>query len=443
MQPEIAPEMECIYVLDTNVLLYDPGALRAFDEHGVVLPITVIEEVDRFKKDLNETGRNAREASRRLDAMRTQGSLRDGVETPGGGRLWVDIRGRAEDLPIDWGGDTINDNKILRCALRLKRDTKARVVLVSRDTNMRLKGAALGLEVEDYRHLRLNYENEWTGVVTLEVSAEYVDGLYEAGEAPAPEGSDKIPNAFLVLKSDAGRGTAIARVTPDGRTVRLMGRRKEEAWGVFPRNKEQSFAMELLLDPEIQVVTLSGKAGTGKTLMAIACALRQTADEGRYRKVLVSRPINPLGKDLGYLPGDIKEKLDPWMQPIYDNLEFLLTRNESESLGAVQYLLDRGIVQVEALTYIRGRSIPNQFLIVDEAQNLTPHEVKTVLTRAGDGTKVILTGDVEQIDNPYVDSLSNGLAYVIERFKGAPLAGHITLRKGERSALAELAASLL
>jgi len=258
------------------------------------------------------------------------------------------------------------------------------------------------------------------------------------------------PHLFLVLEAEDKLGkTAMVRVDARRARLKLVGRHKDGIWGVFARNKEQLFAMELLLDPDVKMVTIHGQAGTGKTLLAIACGLRMTADENKYRKVLVSRPIFPLGRDIGFLPGDVNEKLNPWMKPIFDNLEYLLaTRSDARKDGRAvqpeyQYLIDRRIVEVEALTYIRGRSIPQQYLIIDEAQNLTPHEVKTVLTRAGEGTKVVMTGDPNQIDNPYVDAMSNGLTYAVERFKDASIAGHITLRKGERSELAELAASLL
>jgi len=266
-----------------------------------------------------------------------------------------------------------------------------------------------------------------------------------------------LPQQFVILQAAENPGqTAMARADARKGRLKLVGRHKEGVWGIFARNKEQLFAMELLLDESISLVTLNGVAGTGKTLVALACGLKQTADEQLYRKLLVSRPIFPLGRDIGFLPGDLEQKLNPWMKPIFDNLEFITSthqdggsssgnsrRRHPDAEPEYQHLLAQKIIEVEPLTYIRGRSIPQQFLIVDEAQNLTPHEVKTVLTRAGEGTKVVMTGDPNQIDNPYVDALSNGLTYVVERFKESPIAGHVTLKKGERSALAELAAQLL
>lgn len=432
------------YVVDTNVLLYDPNAVFGFEDHDVVIPMTVIEEVDRFKKDLDETGRNARSVSRILDGLRRRGSLREGVALEAGGRLRVDYMTHGPDLPITWGPDT-NDNRILRTVLRLQRELRGNVAFVTRDTNMRLKCDALGVRAEDYQNARLQVDEQYSGKSEHVVAEAIIDALYSEGSAPLDIDGRVFPQELVVLTA-AGRPSksAMARVDGSGERLRLLGRHKEGVWGIFARNKEQLFALELLLDDSVSLVTLDGFAGTGKTLLAIAAGLRKVADEKVYRKLLVSRPIFPLGRDIGFLPGDVEQKLNPWMKPIFDNLELLLSsRDERSREPPYAYLLDQHIIEVEPLTYIRGRSIPRQYLIVDEAQNLTPHEIKTVLTRAGEGTKVVLTGDPNQIDNPYVDSLSNGLTYTIERFKECGVAGHVTLRKGERSQLAELAARLL
>ena len=434
------------YVLDTNVLLYDPKSLFVFDEHDVVIPMTVIEEIDRFKKDLNETGRNARTISRYLDKLRERGSLRDGVELHGGGRLRVDYATHGPELPITWGPET-NDNRILRSVLRLA--TGSDVALVTRDTNMRLKCDALGVSAEDYQNARISVDEQYMGLRDLMVSPDLIDKVYADGHV-ALDALDcrPRPQEFLHLKADDGTNkSAMVRVDPRRGRANKVGNYREGVWGIFARNREQLFALDLLLDDDLSLVTINGVAGTGKTLLAIAAGLMRVCDQRTYRKLLVSRPIFPLGRDIGFLPGDIGEKLNPWMKPIFDNLELLLSTRREHS-GADKepeyaYLLDQKIIEVEPLTYIRGRSIPRQFLIVDEAQNLTPHEIKTVLTRAGEGTKVVMTGDPGQIDNPYVDAMSNGLTYCIERFKDADIAGHITLRKGERSPLAELAANLL
>jgi PhoH-like ATPase len=425
------------YVIDTNVLLYDPYALTKFDEHTLVLPMTVIEEIDTFKKDMSEKGYAAREISRVLDDLRTKGSLRDGVALPNGGTLKVDYR-------EDYVDTAKADNRILEVAARLRSESPD-VVLVSRDTNMRLKGDAMGVHAEDYQNAKVGVDSDdlYVGHKVIETDPEVIDAVHEGGSVgPDKEWGTLQENQFVHLK--CGRQSALTQYS-GGFLYRLPD--NGPVWSIRPRNKEQTFALHLLMDPDISLVTISGIAGTGKTLLALAAGLCQQSDAGIYSKVLVSRPIFPMGRDLGYLPGTMEEKMNPWMKPIFDNLELIVggTKSSRDSRHGpnYQYLLDSGVVEVEALTYIRGRSIPKQYLIVDEAQNLTPHEVKTILTRAGEGTKVVLTGDPAQIDNPYVDSLSNGLTYVIERFKGQPEAGHITLQKGERSRLAALAAQLL
>lgn len=439
------------FVIDTNVLLYDPGSLLVFQEHELVIPMTVIEEIDRFKKDLNETGRNARTISRYLDGLRAKGSLRDGVPLDGGGALRVDYVTHGPDLPITWGPET-NDNRILSSVLRLQRDQSRAVTFVTRDTNMRLKCDALGIAAEDYQNARIQVDEAYLGTTERMVPGKLIDELYAQGSLPMDVVEGVRPQEFVLLSAEDQQGkTAMARADARRQRLKLVGRYKDGVWGIFARNKEQLFALDLLLDDTVSLVTLNGVAGTGKTLLAIACGLKRVCDERTYRKLLVSRPIFPLGRDMGFLPGDVEQKLNPWMKPIFDNLELLLsTRSDARanhtaapSEPEYTWLLQQKFIEVEPLTYIRGRSIPKQFLIVDEAQNLTPHEVKTVLTRAGEATKVVLTGDPNQIDNPYVDAMSNGLTYTIERFKDSDISGHVTLRKGERSELAELAAELL
>jgi PhoH-like ATPase len=447
------------FVLDTNVLLYDPNSLNVFGAHDLVIPITVIEEIDRFKKDLNETGRNARMVSRKLDELRRQGSLSDGVNLENGTNLRVVIGSGGVTLPEGFGPRT-NDNLILATVLSLAQEKgRDAVVMVTRDTNMRIKADAMGVIAEDYEHAHIEMDETYTGVCEMSMPSAKIGEVYSRGWVPwsAEEAAEaKLqPHQFVVAHADENNSqTALLRYDATHDRMKLVGRFKEGVWGIFARNKEQLFALELLLDDSLSLVTLDGKAGTGKTLLAIACGLRLVADEARFRRLVVSRPIFPLGRDLGFLPGDIGEKLNPWMKPIFDNLDLLVGSNNSDDgrgngrrgpaqPPSYQPLLDQGLIEIEPLTYIRGRSLPRQYLIVDEAQNLTPHEVKTVITRAGEGTKVILTGDPYQIDNPYVDATSNGLTYVVERFKESPVAGHITLKKGERSELAELAANLL
>ena len=441
-----------LFVLDTNVLLYDPNSLFVFKEHDVAIPITVIEEVDGFKKELSETGRNARHVSRHLDALRERGSLSEGVDlTDAGGTLRICLAPEEGVLPAGFGRRS-NDNTILSTVKSLHgMDDEREVVFVTRDTNMRIKADALGIRAEDYENAHIDFDGEqYRGVTERRVPGELIDAIYSKGWVSWEEEDGLFANQFVILLAeDAPNQSAMARYDVRNGRLKLVGRYKEGIWGIFARNKEQLFALELLLDDSVNLVTIDGVAGTGKTLLAIACGLRKTADERTFRRLVVSRPIFPLGRDLGYLPGDLNEKLNPWMKPIFDNLELLLGSQDESSNGrggrapSYQPLLDQGIIEVEPLTYIRGRSMPRQYFIVDEAQNLTPHEVKTVITRAGEGTKIILTGDPNQIDNPYVDATSNGLTYVVERFKGTALAGHVSLRKGERSELAERAAELL
>jgi len=448
MSPAEAPDLPRAFVLDTNVILYDPGAIYVFDEHDVIIPMTVIEEIDRFKKDLNETGRNARQFSRYLDRLRENGSLHGGALLPGGGHLFVDFMADGSHAPITWGTDT-SDNRILATVLRLHKRGGRKVALITRDTNMRLKCDALGVAAEDYKHARIQVDEQYVGVTERVVPSSVIDNLYQAGAMPIGDLEGLRPHEFVILQAEeSANQTAMVRMDTKRNRLKLVMRHKEGVWGIFARNKEQLFAMNLLLDDEVSLVTLNGVAGTGKTLLTLACGLQKALDEQVYRKMLVSRPIFPLGRDIGFLPGDVEQKLNPWMKPIFDNLELLIsTHGESRRRGngepQFQSLLDQRLIEVEPLTYIRGRSIPRQYLIVDEAQNLTPHEVKTVLTRAGEGTKVVMTGDPYQIDNPYVDALSNGLTYTVERFKDSSVAGHVTLTKGERSELAELAATLL
>ena len=436
------------YVLDTNVLLHDPRALFQFKDNNVIIPIYVVEEIDKFKRDLSELGRNARQVSRDLDAFREEnGSLTEGVPLESGGTLRVLFTQR--ELPRELMNQHVADNRILALAMDVKeREPNLRCVFVTKDINLRIRADALGLVTEDYENDKIENPEGYMGVRELEVGKGDIDAFYAHGELPLPDGINGVyPNEFALLKDrQAPNHTALSKYNAQkGRFVPLLKSLKEGAWGLRPRNKEQSFALDLLLNDEIKLVTIVGKAGTGKTLLAIAAGLQKTMEEQVYQKMLVSRPVFPLGKDIGFLPGTVEEKLNPWMQPIYDNVEFLMGISRADKKAGRSYreLIDLGLVAIEPLTYIRGRSIPNQYIVVDEAQNLTPHEVKTIITRVGDNTKIVLTGDPYQIDNPYVDSTSNGLVHVVNKFKHERLAGHITLTKGERSALAELASNVL
>jgi PhoH-like ATPase len=438
-----------IFVLDTNVLLHDAQSIFSFQDNEVVIPLAVIEEMDRFKKDGGETGRNARQVARFLDDLRTQGVLTNGgVPLERGGHLRVVFSGfiLAEILPPELQTSTV-DNQILALALHEQQRDRYPVVVITKDINLRIKAHAVGLRAEDYETDKVSFDLLYGGSVEIDVDGELVDRFYRERHIPTPLSGIQPHQCVTLRNQDSEQHSAIGRLEADGeRIVPLCDLPREGIWGILPRNREQKFALDLLMHPQIHLATLVGKAGTGKTLLAIAAGLQCVTENRQYSRLLVSRPVFPMGRDLGFLPGDVDEKLAPWMQPIYDNIDLLLN---GEGCGAEkkkrghQELKEMGILEVEPLTYIRGRSIPRQFIIVDEAQNLTPHEVKTIITRAGEGSKVVLTGDPEQIDNPYVDASSNGLTYVVERFKSSPISGHITLHKGERSLLAEAASNIL
>ncbi len=449
--------MKKTYVLDTNVLLHDPNALLRFEDNDVVLPITVIEELDRFKKRPEETGRNARQTSRMLDSLRQKGSLIEGIPLEkNGGKLRVALcrRETLDNLPAELysgGCGDGGDNAILAVALEVKHQCDRPVVMVSKDTNMRIKADTLGLTAEDYETDKIDVDDLYTGIGEVLVSAEQMSAVFQSNEvADLSHLSDKFsPNQALTLVDvNNPNHTALAILNASGQLVPLPKMPYNGVSRMRARNREQRFALALLLDDAVPLVTLVGKAGTGKTLLAIAAGLQKVTEERRYTRLLISRPVVPMGKDIGYLPGDMTEKLTPWMQPLYDNFDLIFNTQDGADKPehwrrGHEELMDLGLLQIEALTYIRGRTIPKQFFVIDEAQNLTPHEVKTILTRAGEGTKIVLTGDTAQIDNPYVDAASNGLTYVIERFRNEPLAGHITLYQGERSDLAARAAGLL
>ncbi len=434
------------FVLDTNVLLHDCNSIRAFADNAVNIPIFVIEELDQFKKDQSELGRNARRVAREIDTYRESGNLREGVPLPNAGSVRVVLE-KAE-MPKDFSVGHQMDNSILAVALHLHvTEPDVPVVFVSKDVNLRIRADALGLHAEDYDRENMDVSELYSGTAELDVDGSLVDAIFQNGGFERSLLGDNVevfPNQYLTLRNKVlPNRTALARVSGD--RIEPISRVKGTVWGVQPRNREQTFALDMLLRDDIQLCTLVGKAGTGKTMLAIAAGLQMVTDTERYRKLLVSRPIFPMGRDLGFLPGTMHDKLNPWMQPIHDNIDFLTNLNAGKGQKAHSYqdFLAQGIIEVEALTYIRGRSLPQVFMIVDEAQNLTPHEVKTVLTRVGHGTKIILTGDPYQIDHAYLDSVNNGLTYLVNKFRGQGLAAHVTLTKGERSPLAELAANIL
>ncbi len=433
-------------VLDTNVILFDAQAIFKFDGADIYIPVSVIEEIDRFKRDTGENGRNARQFSRFIDELRGQGKLLEGVKPSNAkSKMFVMTDRDTSVLPVDFDLQKA-DNRILASALSLKKQfPDCQVDLISKDINLRIKADIYNVVARDYEPDNVNIDDMYDGYRELELTPAEIDKFYTERFFQVDESFRLVPNEYIVMRNkDNPSHSALGRFSQsEGGMVPL--KIHDNIWGVHPRNMEQSFALDALLNTDIQLVSLVGKAGTGKTLLALAAGLLLTLDESKFQRLLVSRPIFPMGKDIGYLPGDINEKLNPWMQPIFDNVDFLMGADTShkKAAGRTQELINQGLLNIEPLTYIRGRSIPHQYLIVDESQNLTPHELKTIITRAGQGTKVVLTGDCHQIDNPYLDSSTSGLTYCVERFKGVSIAAHVTLRKGERSQLAEMASNVL
>ena len=437
------------FVLDTNVLLHNPNAIFLFADNDVVIPFDVIEELDKFKSSSDDLGRNARTVIRHLDRLRRQGKLADGIDLKEtGGTLRVILEKDKQACP----GLTADspDNRIICTAYALRQQGKP-VYFISKDINARIKADTIGLIAEDFENQKVDFERLYTGYQEVTVPAAQIDKLYQDKQLRASfEGVALRANEYVLLKDAVDPShTALARYKADLGYLVPVRPRRGPVFGIMPRNVQQTMALDLLMDDSVKLVSLIGSAGTGKTLVALAAGMSKVLNEQTYQKLLVARPIMPMGRDIGYLPGDKDEKLTAWMQPIFDNMSYLLSNRLSgegqphaASLSTVEQrmkqLVESGQVVMEPLTYIRGRSIPHQFMIVDEAQNLTPHEVKTVASRVGEGTKLVLTGDASQIDNPYLDSSSNGLSYLVERLKGKPIVGHITLAKSERSELASL-----
>ncbi|MDX2148332.1 MAG: PhoH family protein [Planctomycetota bacterium] len=467
------------FVLDTNVLLHDPDALFVFKEHHVVIPFAVIEELDKMKRKEDDLGRNARETIRHLDRLREMGdlttgvnwgeALRDAVPTPRALPLTrtgtIRIDNGEGDRPEPLSEDS-PDNRIIAVAWRLfKRGVNT--TFVTKDLAARIKSDALGVNAEDFKNQKVDADRLFSGYLNVTVPGELINQLYHDRLLPVDalrehlvsttaEGQEYtrelIANQYVVFRDQGDENhTGLGRRLTDTDHIVPVTNSRKPIFGLMARNVQQNMALDALMDDEIRLVTLLGSAGTGKTLLALAAGMSKVFNDGRYDKLLVARPIMPLGRDIGYLPGDKDDKLSAWMQPIFDNLSYLLTTRgvqvpaaESHSTEQrIRKLMADGKLVLEPLTYIRGRSIPHQFIIVDEAQNLTPHEVKTIASRVGESTKLVLTGDIGQIDNPYLDSASNGLSYTVERMKGIRLFAHVTLAKSERSELASLAATRL
>lgn len=441
-----------VYVLDISVLLYTPDAIFDFPMKEVLLPVSILDALEPLRQDLGEKGRVANLVSKILDECRQLGNLVEGVSLPNGGKLRIELADpEAEAIPFSFNSRNPS-NRILAVAWLLSRENKD-VVFVSRDENLRTKANTLNVPTISYQGRRRDDSNLYSGIHHCEVSKKKLRNLnqqsfisMEEVQSELNENIKFFPNQGLLLNNPEVPEEDVLAIYNQSKNKFLTVSKEQGVWGIRPRNLEQRLALALLVDPNISIVTLSGKAGTGKTLLALAVGLQQMMVDNIYSRMLVSRPIFPMGRDLGFLPGDTQEKLSPWMQPIFDNLELLInntSEKKSSKRDSYQELMERGMLVVEPLTYIRGRSIPNQHMIVDEAQNLTPHEMKTIVSRAGDGTKIVLTGDPNQIDNTDVNLSSNGLSTLVERFKGSQLAGHVRFTSVERSALAELAANVL
>jgi PhoH-like ATPase len=432
---------ETTYVIDTNVFLHDPNAIAAFENAYIVIPLPVLEELDDLKRNTDERGKNARHVIRFIDGLKQKkGDLQSGVKTERGNTIRILTSVSAEGregfpLPIERG------HIKLLMAFQIAK-TGEKVIFLSKDLVMRVKAEAIGLESEDYENLKFSYEGLYRGYQRIEVPKSEIDLFFKNGEIDL-EMPKLSPNEFVLMTSKE-KSSAVARYNADKKKVEPLLKMSQDIWGVLPLNLEQKCALDLLLRDDIKLVTLVGPAGTGKTLLTLAAGMRKVFDEGVYSRILVSRPIVPLGKDIGYLPGTKEEKLIHWMQPIYDNLEFLCSSTSGgEGRETQDYIMESGKIEMEAVTYIRGRSLPKMFIIIDEAQNLTPHEVKTIISRAGQGTKVVLTGDPTQIDNPYLDKDSNALTFTVGKFTDQKIFGHMFLERTERSELAAIAAELM
>ncbi|MEJ5257612.1 MAG: PhoH family protein [Fervidobacterium sp.] len=408
------------FILDTNVLIHDPEAVYAFQDNNVFIPLPVLEELDKLKREQGRVGKNARQAIRVLEELRNNGNLHDGVKLENGGMLFISVLSESDfdKHQVKFLFEKYVDNWIIAYAMYLRQTRKEPTVIVSKDISLRLKAGALGLHAEDY----LTDKSELSRLPVGYIVADKLSDI---------DKSLLYPNLYVESNDGFFRfnGEDFEKVDS-----------KIKVFNVTPRNKEQLFSLDALLNDEIKLVSLIGIAGTGKTFLALAAALQKVLTDGVYDRIIVARPLIPMGgKDIGYLPGALEEKISPWMSGVMDNLEYLCRLNSI----SFKELMKKDVIELEALTYIRGRSIPRQFIIIDEAQNLTPLEVKTILTRAGEGTKIVLTGDPYQIDTPYLDESSNGLVHAASKFRGKELACHIVLSKGERSDLASLAAELL
>ena len=432
------------YVLDTSALITDTECVNNYGNNDILIPIKVLEELDKHKKRQDLVGSSARTVIRFLDSLRSKGSLYEGVRL-GKGKGILRVKGYDPKMSFPPELDLeVPDHQILAVALSEQIESR-KVIVVSNDINMRVVCDSIGMESEDCNPEKVveSSSSLFHGFTDVLVDDEFVDRFYANENLELPEQKVKLfPNQYLMLTSSANnKKTALAKyIAPNQPLARLANLGKKGVFNIKPRNKEQNFALDLLMNPDVPLVSIVGKAGCGKTMLAIAAGLEQTIGvDSKYSRLIVSRPVQPMGKDIGFLPGTLEEKMSPWLRPIQDNLQFLMGNDKI----TLEMYMQKGVIEVEAITYIRGRSIANAYIIIDEAQNLSMHEIKTIITRVGEGSKVVLTGDIEQIDNVYVDETTNGLTYVAEKFKPYDLAGHVTLMNGERSKVATLASKIL
>lgn len=427
-----------VFVVDTNVLIHNPEAIMSFRDNEIVIPLQVLEELDKLKTWPDQRGKTARDAIRFLDTVAKRGDLHDGVKLENGSILRVSLI-QSERAPKGFDLDK-PDNRILLCAVALKEGGR-QVFFVSKDINARVKATALGVKAVDYEKEKVDIATLYQGITELEFPRDVILAFDATGSIPW---KDRLrPNEHVILREKGGTIERVGKWNANDSAIVALPGDPVSVSGITPLNNRQRVALDLLLDDSINLVTIVGKAGTGKTLLAIAAGLRKIYDEKKYTKMLVTRPVVPVGKDIGFLPGEKQAKMSNWMQPLYDNLEFILGIHKRDKIKSVDQMVKDKQIEIEALSYIRGRSLPNQYIIIDEAQNLTPHEIKTIVSRAGENSKVVLTGDPYQIDNMYLDANSNGLSFLVDAFKGQEIFGHVTLQKSERSRLAELASSLL